>query len=184
MLGHPSLQGSKYVQRRFLAEVGVNETTALLEFSLAPLAMRRDIAMLGVLHRAALGQCPPHLREMCQRRPGSLRLVDAYEGTAQHALIKRSAWNLGSSVQLAGKWCSQHCCRERLPAVPPGANKDSYSPGIRGRHLGKQLHYEVNKLPAHGPHWIFHPAHPGRAGAQAQIGFAKTGACANGGLAF
>ena len=48
------------VQRRFLADVGVNETRALLEFSLAPIAMRRDIAMLGVLHCAALGQGPPH----------------------------------------------------------------------------------------------------------------------------
>ena len=44
------------VQRRFLVDIGVDETSALLEFNLAPLGLRRDIAMLGLIHRTVLGQ--------------------------------------------------------------------------------------------------------------------------------
>ena len=39
---------------RFLREIGMSENVALLYFGLAPLATRRDIAMLGVVHRAVL----------------------------------------------------------------------------------------------------------------------------------
>ena len=38
------------VQTRFLKGVGVGEATALIDFHLAPLSTRRDIAMLGVIH--------------------------------------------------------------------------------------------------------------------------------------
>jgi hypothetical protein len=40
------------VQGRLLRELGITEKEALLEFNLAPLACRRDIAMLGLVHRA------------------------------------------------------------------------------------------------------------------------------------
>ena len=59
------------VQSRFLRKAGMDEVSALMHFNLAPLQMRRDIAMLGVLHRAALGEGPPQLKELFQRRPGS-----------------------------------------------------------------------------------------------------------------
>ena len=49
------------VQRRFLRELGITEAQALLDHSLAPLETRRDIAMLGVIHRAALKLGPPQL---------------------------------------------------------------------------------------------------------------------------
>ena len=65
-----------------------------MDFNLAPLQMRRDIAMLGVLHRAALGEGPPQLRVFFRRRPGNCRLEDAYNGAALHPLVKRSAWGL------------------------------------------------------------------------------------------
>ena len=38
------------VQTRFLRDAGLDEVAALMVFNLAPLSMRRDIAMLGVLH--------------------------------------------------------------------------------------------------------------------------------------
>ena len=44
------------VQHRFLQALGISELDALLQFSLAPLAVRRDIAILGLIHRTALGQ--------------------------------------------------------------------------------------------------------------------------------
>ena len=44
------------VQARFLRAVGLSEVEALCNFSFAPLKIRRDIAILGMLHRVNLGQ--------------------------------------------------------------------------------------------------------------------------------
>ena len=49
------------VQRRLLRELGLTELDALLRYRFAPLPSRRDIAMLGVLHRVVLGLAPPQL---------------------------------------------------------------------------------------------------------------------------
>ena len=40
--------------RKFLTPVILAELATILEFNLAPLCTRRDIAMLGVIHRAIL----------------------------------------------------------------------------------------------------------------------------------
>ena len=50
------------IQAGFLRELGISENDALLHFNLAPLHTRRDIAMLGVIHRAAIGRAHPQLR--------------------------------------------------------------------------------------------------------------------------
>jgi hypothetical protein len=81
------------IQTRFLHDAGIDEVAALMVFNLAPLSTRRDIAMLGVLHRAALGEGPPQLRQIFRRRPGSLLLEDVND-SARHPLIKRSIWGL------------------------------------------------------------------------------------------
>ena len=39
------------VQARFLRDMGVTAIKALLDFNLAPLGSRRDIAMLGLIQR-------------------------------------------------------------------------------------------------------------------------------------
>ena len=49
------------VQRRFLRVVGFTELEALELYRLAPLPCRRDIAMLGVLHKISLGLAPSQL---------------------------------------------------------------------------------------------------------------------------
>ena len=49
------------LQRHFLHELGLTEEDALVHFALAPLQVRRDVAMLGVVHRAALRKGPPQL---------------------------------------------------------------------------------------------------------------------------
>ena len=41
----------------------MDEMAALLNFNLAPLATRRDIGMLGVIHRTALGKGPSQLKQ-------------------------------------------------------------------------------------------------------------------------
>ena len=46
------------VQHRFLKEIGLSELEAVRNFRLAPLNSRRDMAMLGVLHKINLGEAP------------------------------------------------------------------------------------------------------------------------------
>ncbi len=45
----------------------VSKLDALLHFNLAPLRLRRDIAMLGLIHRSVLGIGPPHIRKFFKR---------------------------------------------------------------------------------------------------------------------
>ena len=43
------------VQESFLEEIGIDDVTAFCDFNLAPLSLRRDIAMSGLIHRTVLG---------------------------------------------------------------------------------------------------------------------------------
>ena len=58
---HSVLDKVDRVQRRLLRAVGCTELQGLLDHRLAPLPSRRDIAMMGVLHRIVLGEAPPQL---------------------------------------------------------------------------------------------------------------------------
>ena len=53
------LQPLDKLQDRFVREAGLTSLEALMVFNLAPLSCRRDVAMLGILHRAALKKGPP-----------------------------------------------------------------------------------------------------------------------------
>ena len=57
------------VQRRFLREVGLTEVDALLRYKLAPLPARRDIAMLGLIHRTSHGRAPAPLADLLTTGP-------------------------------------------------------------------------------------------------------------------
>ena len=48
------------MQNRFLHELGISLEKGLLDFNLAPLCVRRDIANLGIIHRSLLGKGPKH----------------------------------------------------------------------------------------------------------------------------
>jgi hypothetical protein len=78
----------------FLREPSTTKEAALLDFNLAPLSTRRDIALLGLLHRAAIGEGPAHFREYFQRRAGSLKLVDPLATRKVCPLLQRSIWGL------------------------------------------------------------------------------------------
>ncbi len=54
-------------QSRFLKEIEVSEESAFMVFNLAPLQVRRDIAILGIIHRASLQQGPPQLWKFFRR---------------------------------------------------------------------------------------------------------------------
>ena len=51
------------VQRRMLDELQYTEKDALLDHALAPLQCRRDMAMLGLLHRIIMGWAPACLQK-------------------------------------------------------------------------------------------------------------------------
>ena len=53
------LQRIDRTQLRFLPEICCTEARALLQFRFAPLESRRNIAVLGMLHRIVLGLAPP-----------------------------------------------------------------------------------------------------------------------------
>ena len=46
------------LQQRFLREIGVSEIEAISRFNLSPLAIPRQIAALGLLHRRVLNKTP------------------------------------------------------------------------------------------------------------------------------
>ena len=47
---------------RFLRDLGISAEHALIDFNLAPLSSRRDMAMMGLLHRASIGKGPEHFK--------------------------------------------------------------------------------------------------------------------------
>ena len=67
-----TLVGIDAVQRRFLRECALSDEDALLHFNLAPLQTRRDIAMLGLIHRSVLGCGPRHFANMFLTSPPSV----------------------------------------------------------------------------------------------------------------
>jgi hypothetical protein len=93
---------------RFLRKVGVTEVEALVNFRLAPLAARRDMAMLGLIHRTVLGLGPSHFGTFFHVDPFSARLhrrrhdkhlVDHTDG--RHlCILARSALGLVSVYNL------------------------------------------------------------------------------------
>jgi hypothetical protein len=77
------------VQTLFLEEVSISAKQALLEFNLAPLSTRRDIAMLGLLFRIVRGSAPPEFAALIKRAdqpafPRSLRNPARQHGLQLH----------------------------------------------------------------------------------------------------
>ena len=64
------------MQTRFLKDIGVDEVTALVKFHLAPLTTRRDIAMLGLIHRTAMGKGPAQFKEFFKKDSHTKALHD------------------------------------------------------------------------------------------------------------
>ena len=52
------------VQDRFLRELGLSSADAFLQYNLAPVAMRRDIGILGLIHKCVVGVADITLREL------------------------------------------------------------------------------------------------------------------------
>ena len=57
------------VQTNFLRQIGLTELDALCNYRLAPLGCRRDMAILGLIHRTVLGQGPARFGEYYKLAP-------------------------------------------------------------------------------------------------------------------
>ena len=68
------LQPLDNVLTKFLDDIGMTQLEALLHFNLAPLHVRRDIAMLGVIHRATLDMGAPALKSFFPKGTPPVRL--------------------------------------------------------------------------------------------------------------
>jgi len=82
------------VQKKFLRNVSVDEVTALAEFHLAPLSVRRDLAMLGLIHRTMLGKGPPQFAEHFKLDGSRHKSLHDPRKDCKSPLIKRSALGL------------------------------------------------------------------------------------------
>ena len=71
-------------QNRFLHELDVTPATAFLEFNFAPPSLRRNIGILGLLHKRVLGKCHPSFESLFPFESNPVR---------------------GHTKQLYGHWC-------------------------------------------------------------------------------
>ena len=74
------------LQKSFLREIGLSEFDSFRLFRLAPLCMRRDIAMLGIIHRCVLGQGPPHFKQFVQPVAAGNRMHETRRSRRLHSL--------------------------------------------------------------------------------------------------
>ena len=101
------LESVDRIQAHLLRQLGISHLEALLDFNLAPLESRRDIAMLGVLHRASLQEGPQcfhswfrlsesHRRHSTRQRRNSARPLAEILPVRSKAIARRSAFGLVS----------------------------------------------------------------------------------------
>ena len=78
-----SLEVVDRIQRGFLKKIGVDEFTAVMSFNLAPLCLRRDIAM-GLIHRTVLGEGPVHFQRSVYAAPSTARRSARHQRHNRH----------------------------------------------------------------------------------------------------
>ncbi len=108
--------------------MGVDEVTALIKFHLAPIATRRDIAMLGLLFKIASGIAPATISQLFRPFAGSLishgfrtsdvihskALMDPVE-PSHPVIIKRSIFGLIRVYNLLPQATVDHKSTKTVP---------------------------------------------------------------------
>ena len=82
------LAGIDAVQRRFLRVCCLTQEDALMFFNLAPLETRRDMAMLGLIHRKVLGCGPRHFASMFRLAPPSSSQKHCWQRTVAPEILR------------------------------------------------------------------------------------------------
>lgn len=74
------------VQARFVRQLDLSDESAFMEFNLAPLTVNRDIAILGVIHRAAVRAGPAQLWKFFRVDLALLRREPRARATQRHSM--------------------------------------------------------------------------------------------------
>ena len=74
-------------QDEFLRELGISPEDALVHFNLAPLWSSRDMAMMGVLHRAAIGKGPEHFKAFFKLSTAERHYTRSWTGRHSRQLV-------------------------------------------------------------------------------------------------
>ena len=142
-----ALQPLDRILPSFLSQIGLGELDAFIHFNMAPLRLRRDIAMLGMIHRSVLGKGPPQIRSYFVHDPCATSRLSRrhskhlckYRDGSELNVIRRSALGLIRTYN----WLTQEIvdaptvskCQHRLTlAVKERAEKgrsdwiDTFSP--------------------------------------------------------
>ena len=85
------------VQTGFLRQLELDEESAFISFNVAPLCVRRDIAILGVIHRAVLHKGPPQLWKFFRRSFEARRLTE--RGVTRHS-FQLVEWSSGRNLEI------------------------------------------------------------------------------------
>ena len=91
------LEGVDDILTKLLVSLNISHEQALMQFNLAPLDVRRDIAQLGLIHRTVLKKGPPHFKELFPRMPsinGHFRTVLNRAHGCNAAYIRHSIFSL------------------------------------------------------------------------------------------
>ena len=73
-----------HVQDRFLRIMGLDEAQAFLDYNLAPLRLRRDVAMLGLIFKCSHGLARPKLCELFPRGEAPVHTFNTRAAAARH----------------------------------------------------------------------------------------------------
>ena len=104
------------LQTRFLRDIGISELEGLMVFNLAPLATRRHIALLGVIHRCVLEKGPPHFQSFFPRVEVHSyyqtrisehfhgRRIAEFQATHQPELFRRSLFGAAPIYNILPPW--------------------------------------------------------------------------------
>ena len=137
------------VQARFIRQFNMSEEAAFMHFNLAPLETRRDIAILGVIHRAAMREGPPQLwkffclacpdnvpaRSSRHFRPHSMRLAE-WPPERNLDVARRSALGMIRVYNLLPHECVLHKTLSEFQRALSGLVRDRVVAGDhRWRHL-------------------------------------------------
>ena len=72
------------MQTRFVEALRLMEQQAFLEHNLAPLKLRRDIAILGLLHMVQLGEAHPDFDQLFQKHHGEEERANTRHAARRH----------------------------------------------------------------------------------------------------
>ena len=82
------------IQNTLVCELGLSPEQALIEYSLAPLCMRRDIAMLGLLYKISRQCAPKPLQELFSLRLSNLESYGFRSDAVRHP------WQIADPVEV------------------------------------------------------------------------------------